>query len=106
MYIGGEGVCGQVPVEARRGFLELELQALVSSQTMVVHAFNTITHYAGAGGSLSSRPAWSTELVLRHQGLHKETLSKTNKKVNKPTSSCEQPGHGCWEPNSGPLQEL
>ena len=49
---------------------------------MVAHAFNSITWEAEVGGFLSSRPAWSTELVPGQPGLHRETLSrKTNKKT-------------------------
>jgi major histocompatibility complex class I len=33
----------------------------VSMPGLVVHAFNPSTREAEAGGSLSSRPAWSTE---------------------------------------------
>ena len=35
---------------------------------------------AEAGGSLSSRPAWSIELVPGQPGLHRETLSQERKK--------------------------
>jgi hypothetical protein len=45
----------------------------------VVHSFNSDTWEAEAGGSLSSRPAWSTEQVPEQPGLHRETLSQTNK---------------------------
>jgi hypothetical protein len=46
---------------------------------VVVHAFNPSTWEAEAGGFLSSRPAWSTELVLGQPGLPHNTdcLSKT-----------------------------
>jgi hypothetical protein len=47
---------------------------------VVVHAFNSSTQEAEAGGSLSSRPAWSTERVTGQPGLHRETLSRKNKK--------------------------
>jgi hypothetical protein len=54
---------------------------------MVVHAFNPSTWEAEAGGFLSSRPAWSTELVPGQPGLYRETLSgikeKTKTKQNK-----------------------
>jgi hypothetical protein len=38
-----------------------------------VHLYRT--READTDGSLSSRPDWSTELVLRQPGLHRETLS-------------------------------
>jgi hypothetical protein len=34
--------------------------------------------------SMSSRPAWSTEQVLRQLGLHREKLSQKNKKPHFP----------------------
>jgi hypothetical protein len=43
---------------------------------VVVHSFNPSTQEAEAGGFLSSRPAWSTELVPGQPGLYKETLSQ------------------------------
>jgi hypothetical protein len=66
---------------------------------VVAHAFNPSTWEAEAGGFLSSRPAWSTERVPGHPGLHRETLSrkkqnktkqnktKQNKKNNQPTKN-------------------
>jgi hypothetical protein len=46
----------------------------------VAHTADPSTLEAEAGESLSSRPAWSTERVPGHPGLHRETLSqKTNK---------------------------
>ena len=43
---------------------------IVSKKTdMVAHAFNPSTWEAEAGGSLSLRPAWSTELVPDQPGL-------------------------------------
>jgi hypothetical protein len=50
---------------------------------MVAHTFNPSTQEAEAGGFLSSRPAWSTEWVPGQPGLHRETLSRKNKKQNK-----------------------
>jgi hypothetical protein len=47
-----------------------------NSQAVVVHAFNPSIWEAEAGGSLSSRPAWSTEWVPGQPGLHRETLSQ------------------------------
>jgi hypothetical protein len=46
---------------------------------VVVHAFNPSTREAKAGGFLSSRPAWPTNLVPRQPGLYRETLSQKNK---------------------------
>ena len=43
----------------------------------MAHIFNASTQDADTGGSLSSRLAWSTDWVLGHQGLHRETLSQT-----------------------------
>jgi hypothetical protein len=55
---------------------------------VVAHTFKPSALEAEAGGSLSSRPAWSTEWVLGQPGLHRETLSqKTNKQTNKQTNS-------------------
>ena len=52
-----------------------------------MHTFNPSTggEEDGAAGSLSSRPAWSKELVPRQPGLHREILSwhQTNKQTNK-----------------------
>jgi hypothetical protein len=48
---------------------------------MVAHTFNPSTWEAETGGFLSSRPAWSTELVPEHPGLHSETISKTKTKT-------------------------
>lgn len=44
---------------------------------IVVHTFNPKAQEVEADGSLSSRPAWSTQwvLVLGQLGLHSETLS-------------------------------
>jgi hypothetical protein len=54
---------------------------LIMNQAVVAHAFNPSTWEAEASRFLSSRPAWSTELVPGQPGLHKETLSlkQTNK---------------------------
>ena len=41
---------------------------------VVAHAFDSSTLEAEAGGSLSSRPAWPTELVPGHPGLHSEDI--------------------------------
>jgi hypothetical protein len=40
----------------------------------VAHAFSPVSWDAEADKSLSSRPAWSTELVLEQSGLSGETL--------------------------------
>jgi hypothetical protein len=52
------------------------------NQAVMVHAFNPSTWEAEAGGFLSSRPAWSTELVSGQPRLHRETLSRKNKNNN------------------------
>jgi hypothetical protein len=49
----------------------------------MAHAFIPSTWEAEAGGFLSSRPAWSTEQVPGHPGLHRETLSQNKTKQNK-----------------------
>jgi hypothetical protein len=49
----------------------------------VAHAFNPRTQEAEAGGSLSLRPAWSTQRVPGQPGLHKETLPRKKKKLKK-----------------------
>jgi hypothetical protein len=55
---------------------------------VVVHAFNSSTREAEAGGSLSSRTAWSTEGVPGQPGLYRETLSrKTNKQTKQKTKN-------------------
>ena len=52
---------------------------------VVAHTFNPSTLEAEAGGSLSLRPAWSTEWVPGQPGIHRRTLSQkqTNKQQNK-----------------------
>jgi hypothetical protein len=54
---------------------------------VVAHAFNPSTWEAGAGRSLSSRPAWSIERVLGQPGIYREILfsktTTTTKKQNK-----------------------
>jgi hypothetical protein len=55
-----------------------------NSRAVVAHAFNPSTQEAGAGGFLSSRPAWSTKWGPGQPGLHRETLSqKTKQKKRK-----------------------
>jgi hypothetical protein len=49
------------------------LVSLIRPHSQVAHAFNPSTEKAEAGGSLSSRPAWSIE-------LHRETLSQKQTK--------------------------
>jgi hypothetical protein len=46
---------------------------------VVMHTFNPSTWEAEAGGSLSSRPAWSTKWVPGQPRLHRETLSQKTK---------------------------
>jgi hypothetical protein len=52
---------------------------------MVAHTFKTSTQEAKVGGSLSLRPAWSTEKVPGQPGLHRETMCQKKKKQNKNT---------------------
>jgi hypothetical protein len=59
------------------------LKNQLSSRAVVVHAFDPSTWVAEAGGFLSSRPAWSTELVPGQPGLHRETLSRKTKRNEK-----------------------
>ena len=59
------------------------LKKLQQSRAVVAHACNPSTWEAEAGGFLSSRSAWSTEWVPGQPGLHRETLSRKNKKQNK-----------------------
>jgi hypothetical protein len=59
------------------------LQKCPVSPGVVAHTFNPSTWEAEAGGFLSSRPAWSTEWVPGQPGLHRETLSRRNKKNQK-----------------------
>jgi hypothetical protein len=60
---------------------------------MVAHTFNSSTREAEVGGLLSSRPAWSTKGVPGQPRLHRETLSRKNKKQkqkqkNKASKGC------------------
>jgi hypothetical protein len=57
---------------------------------VVAHAFNPSTWEAKAGGSLSSRPAWSTERVPGQPGLHRETLTHKNQKPTPPQKKKEK----------------
>jgi hypothetical protein len=47
-----------------------------------MHTFDPSTQETEEGGSLSLRPACSTECVLGQPKLHRETLSKTNQNQN------------------------
>jgi hypothetical protein len=49
---------------------------------VVVNTFNPSTREAEKGGSLSSRPTWSTACNPGQPGLHRETLSQKSH-VNK-----------------------
>ena len=40
-----------------------------------IYVFNSSTQKAEAGGSLSLRPVWSTDLVPGESGLYREILS-------------------------------
>jgi hypothetical protein len=55
--------------------LKLDLK-LKQSRAVVAHAFNPSTREAEAGGSLSSRPAWSTEWVPGQPGTHRGTTQR------------------------------
>ena len=66
------------------------LKSAVLLQGMVVHAFNPSTWRAEAGGSLNSKPAWSTERVPGQPGLHGETLSQKNKSNNNNKTKTQQ----------------
>jgi hypothetical protein len=50
---------------------------------VVVHAFNSSTWEAEAGGFLSSRPAWSTKRVPGQPGLQRNPVSKKKKIVSR-----------------------
>ena len=54
---GSEGSPRSLDLESRRRFVGEER----INRAVVVHAFNPSTWEAVAGGSLSLRPAWSTE---------------------------------------------
>jgi hypothetical protein len=54
-------------------------------QAVVAHAFNPSTREAEAGGSLSSRPAWSTKWVPGQPGLHRENPVLKNPPKKKKT---------------------
>jgi hypothetical protein len=58
-----------------------------------VQSFNSSTQEAEPDESLSSRPAWSTEQVLRQPGLYRETLSQKHKAKTK-TSQDRPQLHG------------
>ena len=47
---------------------------------IVAHTFNPSTWEAEVGGSMSSRPAWSTGVAPEQLKLHSEILSEQNKK--------------------------
>jgi hypothetical protein len=53
--------------------------------------FNPTTQELEAGGSLSSRPGWSTERVPGQSQLHRETLSQKKKRHTKQTNKQMQP---------------
>jgi hypothetical protein len=70
----------------------LKLALKAARQAVVAHAFNPSTWEAEAGRFLSSRSAWSTEWVLGHPGLYRETLSQKKKKKRK-----ERFLRKCWK---------
>lgn len=55
--------------------LKQALRKKYAGHAVVAHAFNRRTQEAEAGGSLSSRSAWSTESVPRQPELHRKILS-------------------------------
>ena len=58
----------------------------IDLQVVIAHAFNSSAQEAEAGGSLRSRPAWSTEQVPVQPGLCRETLTQNKtKQTNKKT---------------------
>jgi hypothetical protein len=62
--------------------LKHQLFKYSKSRAVVAHTFNLSTWEAEAGGFLSLRPAWCTEWVPGQPGLHRGTLSQTNKQTN------------------------
>jgi hypothetical protein len=60
---------------------------------VVAHAFNPNTREAEAGGFLSSRPAWSTELVPGQPGIYRETLSRNKKPKKQTNNKKKEPQH-------------
>ena len=73
-------------LERRGSFETTHWAACISTgglvRLVVVHLFNPSSQEAEAGGALSLRPAWSTELVPGHPELHSEPcLGKTDKQV-------------------------
>ncbi|KAM7319130.1 hypothetical protein ACRRTK_022242 [Alexandromys fortis] len=57
------------------------------TQVGMTHAFNRSSWEAEAGGSLSLRPAWSTEQFSGQSWLHSESLSQKIKPVTFSKSS-------------------
>jgi hypothetical protein len=68
------------PVVIFDSMLILWLQEKRQSRVVVAHTFNPSTWEAETGGFLSSRPAWSTERVPEQPGIHRETLSRKEKR--------------------------
>jgi hypothetical protein len=103
-YRAGLSVCMGLCLRYRaiKGWPSLSASALwrrlksSAALGVVAHAFNPSTREAEAGGSLSSRPAWSTKWVPGQPGLHRETLSREKKKrvAQLPTLK-EQTAHPC-----------
>ena len=63
-------------------------------QVVVSHAFNPSAWEAKAGRSLSSRPAWSTELVPGQPGLQREKKHLSQK--TKPKQNKSKNLNNCW----------
>ena len=82
---------------------ELKIQIIDSlfkfcrlNQAVMAHTFNPSTWEAKAGISLSSRPAWSTEIVLRQPELHRGTLSWKTQWKTQPKNSFVEYCHVWW----------
>ena len=54
------------------------MKIILSRLAVIAHIFNSIIQETEAGGSLNSRPTWSTEQVPGQPGLYKGTLSRNN----------------------------
>ena len=67
------------------------LKSISFSQMAVVHTFYPRRKEAEAGGSLSSRPAWSIKRVSGEPRLHRETLSQKVTDIHLPLPP------ECWD---------
>jgi hypothetical protein len=71
------------------------------SRAVVAHTFNPSTREAEAGGFLSSRPAWSTELVPGQPELHRELLTRKNKQTKNKTKQTNKKNKTKKQKNKG-----